>query len=303
MIPIIYNENYNYYAPPFFPHPFNPSKSEQILNKLTSINNGLHLFCSNKMIEYKDIIKVHNPNYLDNLNGKYLSKVIDFPGLLTYCPQKLINSCLLDPMRWQTSGTILATKKAFQFGSAINLGGGYHHARKNKGWGGCIYADIPLAIELECQGKIVAIVDLDAHQGDGLEEYVLSKNNVYIMDMFNQNEFPNNPDGLLNFATRDANNIKKHKILEVPLRGGHLEQELLNRNSIFGIPLEKLDPLYLTECVKLITHTEKEVNRLTKPFRNDERPPYQKSDPIECPSCNHKVVKKGRNKKEDWNQA
>lgn len=71
--------------------------------------------------------------------------------------------------RLQTGGTMLAAELALEHGSAINIGGGFHHACGDRGGGFCVYADITLAIRsLLDAGRIqrALIVDLDAHQVD-----------------------------------------------------------------------------------------------------------------------------------------
>ena len=93
---------------------------------------------------------------------------------------------------------------------------------------------------------------------------------------------------------RTAAEIHRHvKRIDLPTIKEIKEADVWDEES-----MDEMDE-YLTECVKLLTQAEKEVNRLTKPFRNDERPPYQKSDPIECTNCNHKFAKKGRSKNEN----
>lgn len=91
-----------------------------------------------------------------------------------------------------------------------------------------------------------------------------------------------------------ANGILRHvRRLDLPTSKEIKEGDVWDEES-----MEEMND-YLTECFKTLMETEKEVNRLTKPFRNDARPPYQKPDPIECPKCSHKFTKKGRNKNED----
>lgn len=265
MIPIVYNPSYNYYTLPYFPHPFTSDKARKIMEELYKKNDKLTIYSpntTNNLISIKENLHlVHSPIYLSTINSNYVSKAIDFPGLLNIMPMEFIQSCILDPMLHQTSGTIFATEVALKEGYAINLGGGYHHARFNKGHGGCIYADIPLAIELKAKNKRVAIVDLDAHQGDGLQEYTYKTDNVYMMDMFNKNEFPFRPNDLapvdlfgnkLKFPTFNSINMtdNKSQILEIPLDGGYLKQEIFGMTQIFGYNLEKLDPLCITEKVK-----------------------------------------------------
>lgn len=93
---------------------------------------------------------------------------------------------------------------------------------------------------------------------------------------------------------RQAAEIHRHvKRIDIPTVKEIKEADVWDEES-----LEEMDE-YLTNCLKLINEAEKEVNRLTKPFRNDDRPPYQPAEPMECPNCNHKFSKKGRNKNED----
>ena len=68
-----------------------------------------------------------------------------------------------------TQGTIDATMIALKKKWAINLSGGYHHAKRTHGSGFCIYPDIIMALK---QAKKLGIkkpiiLDLDAHQGNG----------------------------------------------------------------------------------------------------------------------------------------
>lgn len=63
----------------------------------------------------------------------------------------------------------MAGQLAIDRGWAINIGGGFHHCRKDRGGGFCPYADITLMIESLFKSrpnevKKIMIVDLDAHQ-------------------------------------------------------------------------------------------------------------------------------------------
>jgi acetoin utilization protein AcuC len=54
---------------------------------------------------------------------------------------------------------------------AVNFGGGFHHAARDRASGFCIYNDSALAIRRLLDGGIgrVAYIDVDAHHGDGTE--------------------------------------------------------------------------------------------------------------------------------------
>ncbi len=126
---------------------------------------------------------------------------------------------------------MLATKLALKCGSAVNVGGGFHHCSGNQGGGFCMFADIQLAIheareawrkkgktvsddESEEEGESrqskattrsgpeettseesvlkVMIVDLDAHQGNGhATDLGKDKDTVCIVDMYNAEIYPN----------------------------------------------------------------------------------------------------------------
>lgn len=101
--------------------------------------------------------------------------------------------------RFQTGGSILAGKLALERGWSINLGGGFHHCSARKGGGFCIYADITLLIHFlfkyySDRVKKIMIVDLDAHQGNGHERDFKNNPNIYILDVFNKNIYPNDAE-------------------------------------------------------------------------------------------------------------
>ncbi len=109
----------------------------------------------------------------------------------------LIKKHILAPMILATGGTLRACQLALESGWAINLGGGYHHASATHGGGFCIYPDIILAILALWEHNPalkVLIVDLDAHRGNGHEEFFAGDPRVAIFDMFNQNAYPRTTD-------------------------------------------------------------------------------------------------------------
>jgi len=99
-------------------------------------------------------------------------------------------------MRWATMGTVVAARECLGHGLAINLGGGFHHAKPDGGEGFCIYSDIALAIDaLRGEGLLgeedrVVYVDLDAHQGNGVCHTLMSDKRVFIFDMYNRSIYP-----------------------------------------------------------------------------------------------------------------
>ncbi len=151
-------------------HPFDIRKYEKIYKQLLE----------DKLVEKdsahepdpltrKDILLIHDPSYIDKLKKRrQLAKYLESELLLAY-PFSL-DHAILKPFRKASGGTILAAELAMKNGIGINIGGGYHHAKPDRGEGFCIYADVPIAIRrLQNSNQInrALIIDVDAHQGNG----------------------------------------------------------------------------------------------------------------------------------------
>lgn len=84
--------------------------------------------------------------------------------------------------RWATAGTLLATRLALaRSGLVVNLGGGFHHAERDRGSGFCLFNDIAVAVaEARSQGFSgrILVVDLDLHQGDGTRRILRNDHRV-----------------------------------------------------------------------------------------------------------------------------
>lgn len=141
---------------------------------------------------------VHTAEYLQTLHdSKQVAQILEVPNIVD------LRSWVLKPMRYATGGTILTVKLALKYGKAINLSGGYHHAKPNNGEGFCVYADIPIAIHSlwkENPSLKVMVIDLDAHQGNGVAEslkHELRKadSRVALFDMYNAQRYPGPYDG------------------------------------------------------------------------------------------------------------
>lgn len=117
-----------------------------------------------------DLLRVHGADYLSRLDDpKELERV--FGGRLHTAENAAL---VLETQRWATSGTVLATSIALKYpwirSPVYNLGGGYHHARRDQGTGFCAFNDVAVAVDrarAEGFNGNVLIVDLDAHHGDG----------------------------------------------------------------------------------------------------------------------------------------
>ena len=94
-----------------------------------------------------------------------------------------------------TGGTIIGADLALEYGWAINLSGGYHHAKRAEPVAGgfCIINDICIAarkVLMKHPNYRILIVDLDAHQGNGHEDVAETEKQIAIFDVYNGKTWP-----------------------------------------------------------------------------------------------------------------
>lgn len=129
--------------------------------------------------------RVHADAYLESLHD---------PGVLgailgTDVPDHEIDA-LLDLHRLMAGGTISAAERALRSGGiAVNLGGGFHHARRDQGRGFCVVNDLALAIlrlrDIGFHGRVL-VIDLDVHDGDGTRLIFADDPTVHTFSIHNQ---------------------------------------------------------------------------------------------------------------------
>lgn len=91
------------------------------------------------------------------------------------------------------NGTVLCTHYALQFGIAMNIAGGTHHAFTNKGEGFCLLNDIAIASNYLLENGLarrILVVDLDVHQGNGTAQIFSDDDRVFTFSMHGANNYP-----------------------------------------------------------------------------------------------------------------
>lgn len=177
-------------------HPFDSKKYGKVHKELQKVG----ILAEGNWFEPEDkasdqlLLKVHTPEYLESLKSSKRVAGIAEMGMLKNLPNFILQWKFLNPMRWATAGSVLAAELALQYGWAINLSGGYHHAKAYHSSGFCFFADINLAAmrfwELH-PGKKVMVIDLDAHQGNGFEDLFADNPLVQTFDVYNGDIYPN----------------------------------------------------------------------------------------------------------------
>jgi acetoin utilization deacetylase AcuC-like enzyme len=134
-----------------------------------------------------DIAAVHSKAYIDSLKQLTLDKKairkIGFP----------LSKELVNREEIITDGSIKASDFALQFGVAMNVAGGTHHAYTNRGEAFCLYNDQAIAARyLQQQKNInnILIVDLDVHQGNGTAEIFHNDPSVFTFSMHGASNYP-----------------------------------------------------------------------------------------------------------------
>ena len=91
------------------------------------------------------------------------------------------------------NGTVQCASYALQFGIAMNIAGGTHHAFTNRGEGFCLLNDIAIAANYLLHQKLVnriLVVDLDVHQGNGTAQIFQGDSRVFTFSMHGAHNYP-----------------------------------------------------------------------------------------------------------------
>lgn len=180
-------------------HPFDSRKYGRAWNLLRmQFGQALakHHVSVDRPVSDEELSLVHTPEYLRSLrSSRNVAKALEIP-LLRFLPGWLLAWRVLRPMRWAVRGSVIAAKAALKSGAAVNLSGGYHHAKPDRGEGFCVFSDIALIVHQLRREKLlqpddaVLYVDLDAHQGNGVCHQFMSDQQFFILDMYNQDIYP-----------------------------------------------------------------------------------------------------------------
>ncbi len=194
-IPIIYSPKYDISILGIEKfHPFDTQKYGKIYKYLIdNLKYTKEQFYNPEIVSDDDLLLVHSKEYLDSLsNSKAISQIAEI-SQLSYVPFFILKNNLLKPMKYATGGTILGIDLLENNNWAINLSGGYHHAKSNEGGGFCFFSDIAIAVKKYQQkhkeSKIL-IIDFDAHQGNGYEDIFKDEKNIIIFDLYNKEIYP-----------------------------------------------------------------------------------------------------------------
>jgi acetoin utilization deacetylase AcuC-like enzyme len=176
---------------------------EQLLYEGTIINANLFSpsVCANEVVLW-----THHYDYVQKLHQQTLSareqRHIGFPQ----SPQLTQREFVI------AQGTIDCCYYAFEYGVAMNVAGGTHHAFADRGEGFCLLNDFGVAANYLLKKNLarqILIVDLDVHQGNGTASLFEHEPRVFTFSMHGAHNYPfhkekSDLDIGLNDGTEDA---------------------------------------------------------------------------------------------------
>jgi acetoin utilization deacetylase AcuC-like enzyme len=149
-----------------------------------------------------DIALVHSREYIRKLQAGKLSYMEILRLEIPYSPE-LVRAVWLS-----AGGSILAGRLALQDGTAVNIGGGFHHAYPDHGEGFCVLNDFAIAIRRLQKDKAIAramTVDCDVHHGNGTAAIFAGDNTVFTLSIHQLNNYPYpKPPSTLDINLRDG---------------------------------------------------------------------------------------------------
>jgi acetoin utilization deacetylase AcuC-like enzyme len=138
-------------------------------------------------VEDTRVLRVHTGEYFGKLRTLTLSPAevrrTGFP----------LNDEVVDRELFIMNGTLQCTRYALEYGVAMNIAGGTHHAFSNRGAGFCLLNDIAIASKFLLDENLatkILVIDLDVHQGDGTAQIFYAEDRVFTFSMHGANNYP-----------------------------------------------------------------------------------------------------------------
>ncbi|TVP49437.1 MAG: histone deacetylase [Mongoliibacter sp.] len=157
---------------------------EQLLYEGTVTNDN---FFSPYSLEDKWIVNTHKSDYVDKLKNQRLSKSeirkTGFP----------LSEALVEREVHIMHGSVKSALFALEYGIAMNVAGGTHHAFTDRGEGFCLLNDIAITANYLLENghsKKILVVDLDVHQGNGTAEIFQNESRVFTFSMHGASNYP-----------------------------------------------------------------------------------------------------------------
>ena len=167
------------------PHVFPIEKYEGAYRRL-KYEDGLTAVLEPMPASDDDLRRVHSKTYLRDLDGgRHTHR--------TAASELPLTREIVAFFRLMCGGTVLAARTALTRGWCVHLGGGLHHAFRERAEGFCYFNDLAVAARaVQADGSVsrVTVVDLDVHQGNGTAAIFRRDRSVYTFSMHQEDNYP-----------------------------------------------------------------------------------------------------------------
>ncbi len=228
-------------------HPFDPLRSK--LAYQTMLKHGLLDHSGVQLLEHltldlDSILTAHSAKYVKALQeaneGRFERYMYDMGLGSDDCP---IFPGVFEMSALAAGGTMLAVKmvESGDLDFAFNPMGGYHHAGPARASGFCYLNDVNIAIKhLVSRGLKVAYVDLDAHHGNGVQDFFYEDDRVLFISIHESGKYLYPGSG---FETQIGEGKGKGYTVNVPLEPSS-DDEVFNYcfNNVVPRLLEAFKP-------------------------------------------------------------
>jgi len=185
MAALIYRPEYAGYD--FGPeHPFTPARLAMVLDLIHALGHTISPIAAPAATR-EEILTVHDETYVAMVEaldrGEARPEAERF-GLGT--PDNPIFPGMDLAARWLVGGALHGARMlmAGTETRVLQLGGGLHHAQKDRAAGFCMYNDLAVAIQaLAAHGWRVAYLDIDLHHGDGVQNLFYGDDRVLTVSL------------------------------------------------------------------------------------------------------------------------
>lgn len=144
-------------------------------------------FFEPKQLEEERVVRTHEADYWHRLSNLLLTpreqRKTGFPH----------SAQLIERERVIMQGTVDAVNFAREYGVAMNIAGGTHHAYTDRGEGFCLLNDIAIGAHhaIDQYGvQRILVVDLDVHQGNGTAQIFQGDDRVFTFSMHGASNYP-----------------------------------------------------------------------------------------------------------------
>jgi acetoin utilization protein AcuC len=173
-------------------HPFSPLRVEMMLDLLAALGIDFEPVRPQPLTP-DELLEVHDAAYVAAVEAASCGEApsdAESYGLGT--ADNPVVAGMASAARLIAGGTVCGARMIAD-GEAdvvLQLGGGFHHARRALASGFCLYNDLALAIRLlTSRGLSVAYLDIDVHHGDGVQELLYGDEHVLTLSIHESGEY------------------------------------------------------------------------------------------------------------------